>query len=217
MKKIVLTIMLLAMTAMGAMAQKPVTKSVSGGKTASATDKIYTFNENGVDVLVMNQKFRIQPPVGSIYDKAVKKWVSDFGSTHYELKKNGASIGEAIVGEGKLEGLYVTAKTVQLDNGIKVGDLLFSAMGKAGVSAVLGSFDMDSDELSAIISYGDIEIIVSDPNNFSASGKKKKVDLEKKMATWDSSETPDQPTANLTKDDFDLTVYVVGFSLGIKY
>ena len=201
---------------MGVTAQTVTPKRAAAQKMATA-DNSFTLTENGVDVLVIGKPFRSQPPAGSFYDKAVKKWVSDYGNTHYELKKNGETVGEAIVGDGKLQGLNVSAKSVKLANGIKVGDLLFSVLGKEGVTATLGSFDMDSDELDVMVEYGGVAILLSYPVKYSASGVKKKSELEKKIANYDPFEDPNQPVAKMTKEDFDITTNVTGFSVGVPY
>lgn len=218
MKKIITLALLLATLAAAASAQKPATKKAPA-KTAAApaTEKTYTFTDKGVDLLVMGQKLRLQPPAGSFYDRAVKTHVNDFGTIYYDLKKKGKTIGWVAVSEGKVAGIHIKAKNVQLSNGIKVGDLLTDVLDKEGVSAGM-MYNMMDEYTETFIHFNDVEIYPAAGDQLSASGEKKKEELEKKTAAWDPFESnSEQPNATLTKEDFVPGITVGELAIGIRY
>ena len=218
MKRILLTVLLLAGMTLGATAQKTVTKKAPTKKpaTKTAVEKTYILTDKGVDVLVFDQKLQLQPPAGSVYDRAVKTSVNDYNVVFYDLKKNGKKIGQASVSEGKVAGLYIDAKNVQLDNGIKVGDRLSDVLEKPGVTAKMWYNFMDG-FCEITISYNGITIheTGSSTGVLSAVGEKKMASVEKKAESWDFDQP--QPEANLTKEDFMEGLTVGGFGMGIQY
>ena len=203
MKKIVALISLFVAVAGIAFAQQ--------GSTAN---KCYVFTNNGVDCLQISKKFMMEPPAGSIYDRAVKGGTNDFGMVDYILYKKNKKIGDAYVENGKLSGVMIYEGEVQLDNGFKLNGLLKDAFSLGIIDAEMYYDDMENDYIYAVEFKG-VKFGLSD-FGLSDAGNKKQQELVIKQDKWsETSDGSDQPTEKLDAGDFKEGCKVVNFCVGV--
>ncbi len=190
--------------------------STDNGDGSTVGEKTYILTEKGVDVLVYEKQLKMQPPTGSVYDQAVKKYVDDYGSTVYTLKRKGKEIGIAAVDGGVVTAFYFSTPDVQTDNGIHPGTLVVEALKKDGVTAIMMYDDMYG-EYIIDIDYGSINLITLGTTDLSANGVKKLTDLEKRTKKWESDYSGDQPRVKLGPDDINDIIDIKTIGIGPYY
>lgn len=197
MKKIIILLSVLVLLGGTAIAQQ------------SGTSK-YVITEKGVDVLTKGKKPMLNPPAGSVYDKAVKGETFDDGLTEYKLFKKGKHIGSVYLDDYGTEFIDIWADNVALDNGVKIGDKIKDALAQDKVSAGAYLNMMDGD-YEVFFTHGNVTVNAT--FEFSPSGKKRIEELDNATNQWLENMEGDQPSITITTKDLNEGGVITSFRI----
>ena len=179
----------------------------------------YILTEAGVNILQIGKPFVINPPKGSIYDKAIKSIChDDIGEAmmYYKLYKDKVYIGVAIVSGQMLNSFHLS----KIDN-VALPDespntSIEKLFNKAGITISAGTINPMSSDGHVDIKYKETIGIYISRNALSNKGKNKFRRLLNAQMNYDSEEKNEFPTSvAVNKEDFNPGTTVIRYSCNI--
>ena len=190
----------------------PITVTLSAQSKQAGTKFVLT--DRGVDVL-NNTTLALNPPAGSVYDKAVYNPQSDedIEGITYDLFKGKDRIGEAVLYDNKLTEFTVWDSHIALDNGLKVGDNILEALEQGKVKAY-AVFNMIEGAIEVYFRHGRVIINVPQAETSPTASIKLQEIEDATVQSWEDG-TYDMPTLELNAQDFDSGGAIYSFSLSL--